>query len=259
MALAARDASAAGRVVIVAGGDGTVSLAADALVPSGGTLGIIPLGTANDLARELGLPATPAEAAAVIARGTVHRTDLVGMNGRCFTTVGGLGLVSRSTVDAARMRTGRAAWLARALGAAIYRVAATRGLFGRQIDDTVWLAWRDADTGRTQRRALDVHGIFITNHATCGGGLVIPTGARADDGLFELALVPRTSRPRLLVALARLSAGLPLAPGTLVVIRTDHAIIETGHDDRFVADGEILGRGRRFELSARPGAIGILR
>ncbi|HET9011329.1 MAG TPA: hypothetical protein VFN38_05905, partial [Gemmatimonadaceae bacterium] len=106
---------------------------------------------------------------------------------------------------------------------------------------------------------MDAHGVFVTNHCTCGGGLVIPTGACADDGLFELALIRATSRARLMVSLGRLSAALPLAPGVLEIVRTDRAVIETEREDVFVADGDELATGRRFELAAHRGAVGLLR
>lgn len=256
---AASAASAEGATVIAAGGDGTVSVVAHGLADTGGTLGIIPLGTANDLARELRIPNDPREAARRIARGTVHRTDLVSVNGRRFTTVGGLGLVSRSTESVARIRASRAGGAARLIGASIYRLAAAATMLDRRITGGVRVTWREPGVAGEQSRELGVHGVFVTNHHTCGGGLVIPTGARADDGIFEIALIPATSRPRLLVHLARLSAGLPLGPGALAVLRCTEAVIETEHDDTFVADGDLLARGRRFVLESCPGAIGLLR
>jgi diacylglycerol kinase (ATP) len=259
MFAAARTVGAEGATVLAAGGDGTIGLVAHALADSGGTLGIIPLGTANDLARELHVPRDPPAAARLAARGTVHRTDLASVNGRRFATVGGLGLVSRSTVDAARLRTGSARALARLAGPAIYKLAAAGSLLRRRITGGMRVTWRDPDDGREQSRALDVHGLFVTNHRTCGAGLVIPTGGRPDDGVLELALIPATSRARLLVNLGRLSAGLPLAPGVLLVLRADYAVVETEHDDVFVADGDLLATGHRFTLAVHGGAVGILR
>ena len=255
----ARRAGALGRIVIVAGGDGTVSLVADAMAESGGTLGILPLGTGNDLARELAIPHEPRAAARRIRWGSVHPTDLVTVNGRCFTTVGGLGLVSRSTVAVTRLRAGRFRALARLAGAAVYRFAATASLIHRRISGEMKVTWRDPDGALDRTRTLRTHGVFVTNHRTCGGGLVIPSGGRADDGVFELVLIPETSRGRLIVNLGRLSAGLPLAPGVLEVVRADRAVIETENEDTFVADGEELARGRRFELGMRAGALGVLR
>jgi hypothetical protein len=183
----------------------------------------------------------------------------VSVNGRRFTTVGGLGLVSRSTINAARLRAGGAGGLARMAGPSIYKLAATGSLLARRITSGVRVAWRDPDDRTEHTCALDVHGVFVTNHRNCGGGLVIPTGARADDGVFELALIRATSRARLLVNLGRLSAGLPLAPDVLMVVRADRAVIETEHEDLFVADGDPLETGHRFALAVQRGAVGVLR
>lgn len=255
----ARSASAAGAVVIVGGGDGTVGIVAHALAGTGGTLGILPLGTANDLARELGVPGDVRASARAIARGTVHPTDLVSVNGRHFATVGGLGLVSRSTTDVARLRAGPASGLVRIAGASIYRIAATVGMLRRRVTGGVRVSWHDPDDDVEHERVLDIHGLFITNHRTCGGGLVIPTGARADDGIFELALVPATNRARLVGRFARLSAGMTLGPDALLVLRADRAEIETEYADVFVADGDPLATGHRFTVAAHRSAVGIVR
>jgi len=255
----ARAASAEGAVVIAAGGDGTISVVAHGLADTGGTLGILPLGTANDFARALSVPRDTSAAARLMQRGTVHRTDLVSVNGRCFTTVGGLGLVSRSTIDVARLRNSWARRLARLAGASIYKIAGAGTMLQRRITGGVRVTWHDPDDGLEHTRELDVHGMFITNHNTCGGGLVIPTGARADDGVFELALIPATTRTRLLVNLSRLTAGLPLAPGILTVLRADRAVIETEYADVFVADGDALDTGHHFTLAAHRAAVGVLR
>lgn len=70
--------------VVIGGGDGTFNVAMDALVESGLPLGILPLGTANDLARTLNLPASLPDACAVIAQGGRRRIDLGRVNGKYF-------------------------------------------------------------------------------------------------------------------------------------------------------------------------------
>ena len=85
-------------VVVAAGGDGTVNAVAGGLSGSQVPLGILPLGTANDLARELGIPRDPRDAVARLAAGQERRVDLVSVNGRAFCGVGGLVLVSASAL-----------------------------------------------------------------------------------------------------------------------------------------------------------------
>src|SRR5437763_1492287 len=82
---AARDAASSGvDAVIAAGGDGTVSAVATALAGTAMPLGIIPSGTLNHFAKDLGLPTTLAEAVRVIAARNVAHADVGDVNGRIF-------------------------------------------------------------------------------------------------------------------------------------------------------------------------------
>jgi diacylglycerol kinase (ATP) len=78
--------------VVVAGGDGTLNAAAPALVATGLPLGILPAGTANDLARTLGIPEDTETAAAIIAEGRTRTIDLGTVNGHPFFNVASIGL-----------------------------------------------------------------------------------------------------------------------------------------------------------------------
>lgn len=79
-------------LVVVGGGDGTVSYAAGLLAGTDTVLGVLPLGTANDLARTLEIPNGLAEACAVIANGKVVDIDLGRANGQPFLNVASVGL-----------------------------------------------------------------------------------------------------------------------------------------------------------------------
>lgn len=112
---AARDAAAAGvDAVVAAGGDGTVSAVAQGLVGSRIPLGVLPLGTLNHFARDLGMPSDIGEAARAIAAGEIHPIDVGEVNGRCFVNNSSIGLypeiVRRRDED--RRRTGRGKWRA---------------------------------------------------------------------------------------------------------------------------------------------------
>jgi diacylglycerol kinase (ATP) len=78
--------------VVVAGGDGTLNWAINGLLDTQLPLGVLPLGTANDLARTLGIPLRLPEACAVIAQGKHERIDLGWVNDRYFFNTGSLGL-----------------------------------------------------------------------------------------------------------------------------------------------------------------------
>ncbi|ABA20647.1 conserved hypothetical protein [Trichormus variabilis ATCC 29413] len=84
-------------LVIVGGGDGTLNAVVDALVETQLPLGILPLGTANDLARTLGISNSLPEACRTIAEGELRRIDLGWVNGKHFFNVASLGLSVKIT------------------------------------------------------------------------------------------------------------------------------------------------------------------
>lgn len=79
-------------LIIVGGGDGTLSTAIDHMVRHGATLGVLPLGTANDLARTLQIPTNLSAACEVIAHGKVVDIDLGRVGERHFLNVASMGL-----------------------------------------------------------------------------------------------------------------------------------------------------------------------
>lgn len=107
-------------LVIVGGGDGTLNAAVDAIVEMDLPLGILPLGTANDLARTLKIPLSLPEACAVIAQGHQASIDLGWVNGKHFFNVASLGLsvnITRKLTKEAKRRWGVLAYLITAIKA----------------------------------------------------------------------------------------------------------------------------------------------
>lgn len=260
--LAREAASGGAAVVVAAGGDGTVNAVAQGLRGSGAAMGILPLGSANDLARELRIPRHDLAAAArLIVTGTARPADLGVIGGRIFCGVGGIALVARATLAVTRFKQG--SWLskrlANLLGGGVYRVSATAALVGtRELNEDLRVFYRDAETGTHGELSVRASAVFVTNHRTLGGGLVLPVATNANDGVLELCTVPARSRLSLMLNFARLSAGRRIPPGVLQVIRVTEATIETRSEDSFVADGELLAEGRRFEVGVIPHALRVI-
>lgn len=101
-------------LLIVGGGDGTVSAAASALVGSKTALGILPLGTLNHFARDLGLPPGLDDAAKLLANGKPRQVDVGEMNGQVFINNSAIGLYPLMVIDRdlQRARLGRSKKLA---------------------------------------------------------------------------------------------------------------------------------------------------
>ena len=102
------------KLIVAAGGDGTVSTVAGALSGTTAVLGILPLGTLNHLARDLGIPFDLDEAAAVIAAGQQRIVDVARLNDRVFVNNSAIGLYPLFVADrqAQQQRLGRSKRLA---------------------------------------------------------------------------------------------------------------------------------------------------
>lgn len=103
--------------VVAAGGDGTVSAVAGALAGTGTPMGILPLGTLNHFALDLGIPLDLDEAARVVAGGCVRQVDVGEVNGRRFVNNSSVGLYPRVVRRRRRLRALFGKWLALVLGA----------------------------------------------------------------------------------------------------------------------------------------------
>ena len=126
--------------VILGGGDGTMNAASAALRDTG-LPGVLPLGTANDLARTLGIPREPEGAAAVILGGRIRKLDLGCVNGHPFFNVASLGL----SVDITRRLS---KLMKRRLGVFAYPIA------GGRISDRKSISC-DAGIGRADDERAD--------------------------------------------------------------------------------------------------------
>ncbi len=111
---AVREAASASERVVVGGGDGTAACAAGVLAGGDVEMGLLPLGTLNHLARDLGIPSDLEEAAALAARGEATPIDLAEVNGHVFANNASVGLYPGMVRqrDAYRDRLGMPKWLA---------------------------------------------------------------------------------------------------------------------------------------------------
>ncbi|HEX6112383.1 MAG TPA: lipid kinase [Geminicoccaceae bacterium] len=162
-------------LVIIGGGDGTINAAAEALVEAGLPLGILPLGTANDLARTLEIPVDPVEASLVITEGATHRIDLGRVNGKHFFNVASMGL---------------SVHVARELGVEIKR---RWGVLGYPL--TLWRALGRHQSFRAEIRCNGTRArvraiqISVGNGRHYGGGMTIAADAAIDDGMLDVVSV----------------------------------------------------------------------
>jgi diacylglycerol kinase (ATP) len=159
-------------LVIVCGGDGTVNSAAKGVLETGLPMGILPMGTANDLARTLGIPEDLGLAADIIAAGHTSRIDLGEVNGHPFFNVASMGLsveLARGLTPEAKRRWGKLGYALAAL-----KVAMRAHPFRAEIV---------SDSGTVRVKTLQ---IAVGNGVHYGGGTVIHADATIEDGHLDL-------------------------------------------------------------------------
>jgi len=167
-------------LLIIGGGDGTISRSLAALMERGLPVGILPLGTANDLCRTLGIPADLEAACRVIAEGRTASIDIGCVNDVHFANVASIGL----SVDAARELSDE---LKRKWGPVAYVLSTLRARrAGRPF--RIELEW---DGKRRKKRCVQV---FVGNGRFYGGGMTISDEARIDAGALDVYVL---SPPRL--------------------------------------------------------------
>ncbi|MDJ1178019.1 lipid kinase [Roseofilum sp. BLCC_M91] len=159
-------------LVIIGGGDGTLNGAVDALVEIQRPLGILPMGTANDLARTLQIPLSIPAACRAIANGKLHQIDLGWVNGKYFFNVASLGLSVKITDGLSHQSKGRWGIVAYALSA--LKVLAQSRLFDAEIRE-----------GDRSHRVKTIQ-IAIGNGRYYGGGMAIAHDAAIDDQRLDL-------------------------------------------------------------------------
>lgn len=117
LAAAVRSARDGYEAIVIAGGDGSVSTAAGVLAGTGTALGVLPLGTLNHFARDLGMPTDLEAAVAALAGGTIARVDVGEVNGRLFVNNSSVGIYTAIVADRDRQRRerDRRKWLALAI------------------------------------------------------------------------------------------------------------------------------------------------
>ncbi len=239
---AIRSAGAEVDLVVVAGGDGTMNGVAPALLETGLPLGVLPLGTANDLARTLGLPLDVEAAADVIATGSTRRIDVGLANDKPFFNVASLGLsaqLAQTLSGGAKSRLGRFS----------YVLAAMRVLFGASTFRAAIAA--DGEVVRAQ-----TYQIAIGNGRYYGGGVAVSDDAQIDDGRLVLYSLEAGSLWKVVVLAPLFRRGRHVRWREVRTASTTALEIRTPTPMPVNLDGE-LATETPLVLTIRPGAVEV--
>ena len=223
--------------IIVGGGDGTLNAAAPALIETGLPLGVLPLGTANDLARTLGIDPDPVAAAGLIVAGNTRRIDLGEVNGHPFFNVASIGfsaqLAQELTAEAKRT------W-----GVLGYAMTALKLLIGMRP----FRAYLEHD-GTTD--IIQTVQISAGNGRHYGGGMTVESSAEPDDGYLDVYSLEIRHWWQMLALFPALRSGTQGTWDEVRTFRTTEFTVRTRRVRPINTDGELT--------TQTPGRFRVLR
>jgi len=227
--------------IIVAGGDGTIGEVVNGLARGKaatsrkrdeperlGPLGVLPLGTANDLCDNLGIPRDLRQAAQVIAAGHLREIDLGSANGQLFANNSAVGLEPVVSIHNIEL-----VWLR---GVIRYLVAALWAI-SQKPSWEMDLGWDDGSYSGP------VTLVSVGNCQRTGGLFFMTPKAKADDGLLDFVFAPALSRIALLRLLPMTFNGSHVRDPRVHELRTRMRTIRTKTPTPLQTDGELSSRG----------------
>jgi len=243
IAARARQAASRGDLLVAAGGDGTLSAVAGVAVETDATFGVLPMGTLNHFAKDLGLPLDLEGAVAVIVAGHTRRLDVGDVNGRVFVNNSSVGLYPRMVWEReAEQRRGHRKWTAFAI--AVLRTWRNyRFVVARLVVDG-------------KETVVRTPFIFVGNNEYTAEGLQLGGRSRLDEGRLSIFVAPDAGRFEILSlplrgVTNRLRTGAPFA-----AFHAETVAVEMSRRRVSVAlDGEVALMQPPLEYRVRPRAL----
>jgi undecaprenyl-diphosphatase len=229
-------------VIFACGGDGTVAACASELAGTSAALAVVPSGTGNLLATNLGLPARPADAVAAATAQGRRRLDVGVVGDRCFTVMAGMGFDAQMLRDTPETLKARLGWPA-------YVIAAARHLCETPMRVTISLD--HAPTFTRQART-----VLVANVGRLQGGLRLLPGAMPDDGLLDVAVLMPPRRRSWLPLAWSLIRHRPTAP-VMETFQARHVEISSDREQPRELDGDLIEPSDTLTAVVRPAALWV--
>jgi lipid kinase YegS len=221
---AAEAARAGADAVLAVGGDGTVNEVVNGLAGLDTPLGILPAGTANDFARQIGVPDDAAAAMDVVLNTAPVRIDTAELNGRRFLNVSSAGIGAEATSETPNVAKAM-------LGPLAYAITGVRKL-----------AELEARRARFVGPGFDHRGEYLLftvgNGRATGAGTVVAPLASVTDGLIDLCLVEPMARTEFASLLPRIKRGAHLDSEGVRYVQTPYVRVESEEPVSVNIDGE---------------------
>jgi YegS/Rv2252/BmrU family lipid kinase len=230
-------------LVFVWGGDGMVQRCADALGGSGVTIAILPAGTANLLATNLGIPKDIADAVDIGLHGRSRPLDLGVVNGERFAVMAGAGFDARMIRDAdgsLKDRVGRVAYVWTGARATRGKPTPTKV----RVDGRAWFSGKASC-------------VLVGNVGTITGGVTVFTAAEPDDGWLEVGVVTAKGTVQWLRVLGRMAAGQTERSPLTKLTRGRKIDIRLANKTPYELDGGDRPPASRLKIRVEPRAISV--
>ena len=217
--------------ILVAGGDGTIKMVAEAMEEHDVVLGILPAGSANGLAVDLNLPETIEDNLEIAFSNKAKAIDMISINGKKSIHLSDIGLNADLVKN--------------------YENGSIRGKIGYVLQSVSTLIDLEPPffatiTGDFPTVSCEARMIVIANSQKYGTGVTINPAGLMDDGLFELVILKNMD----LVLFGKIITGnMPIDDEDVEIISTNKATIKTNQPVNFQIDGEYCGKQMELEIA----------
>lgn len=242
--------------VFLIGGDGTVNSALAALMQCGLPLGIIPAGTANDLARKLGIAIDWELIQQLVDHRCTDYIDIAEVNGKPFATVGGIGVGAHIAREFNHRRAASPLFkrASRIFTTGLYSLLSAKTLM---CDDSYVHDLRISGDGFSER--LCTAAVFVANQSSLGGAITVAPSALINDTKLDVIVLRDTRKRAMLASLQAFRTGR--TPPDSMRFVTSHLTIQDmdGRPVPAFGDGELLAEAPTLEFTVRPRALHVYR
>lgn len=216
--------------VLVAGGDGTIKMVAEALTDFDIIIGILPAGSANGLSVDLNLPSSLPELLKIAFNNEAMEMDMISINGKKSMHLSDLGLNAELIKN--------------------YESGSTRGKLGYALQTFSTLSemkepFSAVIFANDKEVKVTARIIIIANSQKYGTGVTVNPNGKMDDGKFEIVIIKNLD---LFVFGQIITGNMPLDSEDVLIISTDKATITTKDPIPFQIDGEYIGEEQKLDI-----------
>ena len=242
--------------LVAVGGDGTVNEVLNGIVGTKVALGIIPAGTANDLAGYYDIPADIDSACEVILNRRISRADLIWVNGWHYATAGGVGfpLDVAKAACAIRCKSKLGRFIGQLLGSRLYILAALCALLKRK-----------AQSNRVNIRSngslieADALSLMVNNQPFLGKSFLVSPGAVNDDGMLDVCLIENSKGlVQTLLIVGNVLRGTHVHSSSVRMWRASELTVYAQEPVGFLGDGEVHQTCSEVKIEVVPSALRVI-